>query len=773
VAADLVRFEDFELDLRSYQVRRSGDTLRLERIPMEVLFLLVERRGQLVTREEIIEKLWGKNVFLDTDNAINTAIRKIRQVLKDDPEQPRFIQTVTGRGYRFIGQISEAVVPPAQAPAQEQPAPTGIGKRWKLIVPATVAVLALSVGGYFYLHRAPKLTDKDTIVLADFNNTTGDSVFDGTLRRGLAVQLEQSPFLSLISDERIQQVLRLMGKPADARLTPEIAREICERTASAAVLDGSIASLGSQYVLGLRAEDCRTGDVLADEQVQVARKEEVLNALGQIATRFRSRVGESLTTVKKYDIPLAEATTPSLEALKAYSEGWQVSFSSGSAAALPFFKRAIEIDPNFASAYAALGRMYGDIGESVLSAVNTSRAYQLRDRASDQERFFISLTYDLQVTGNLEKAQQTCELWMQTYPRAWLPHALLAGGVYPSIGKREESVEEAKIALGIDPDFSIGYSLLADSYLALERTAEAERTLQRASERKLDIPDFYVQRYVIAFLKDDKTGMEREAALAREKPGVDDWMSNAEAFVSAYSGHLKEARKMSERAVDLARKAERRDTEALYEADAAMREALFGNTLAARQRAGAAVELSKSRDVEYGAAFALALAGDSSRSQGLTEDLARRFPEDTIVRFTYVPTIRALVALKHSQPSKAIELLQTTISYEGGTPIEGGSEFFLGAGTLYPAYVRGLAYLATRQGAEAAAEFQKILDHRGIVICDPIGALAHLQLGRAYALLVDKSKANSVYQDFLTLWKDADPDIPILKQAKAEYANLN
>src|SRR5208282_2291346 len=359
---------------------------------------------------------------------------------------------------RFIGQISEAVVPPAQAPAQEQPAPTGIGKRWKLIVPATVAVLALSVGGYFYLHRAPKLTDKDTIVLADFNNTTGDSVFDGTLRRGLAVQLEQSPFLSLISDERIQQVLRLMGKPADARLTPEIAREICERTASAAVLDGSIASLGSQYVLGLRAEDCRTGDVLADEQVQVARKEEVLNALGQIATRFRSRVGESLTTVTKYDIPLAEATTPSLEALKAYSEGWQVSFSSGSAAALPFFKRAIEIDPNFASAYAALGRMYGYIGESVLSAVNTTRAYQLRDRASDQERFFISLTYDLQVTGNLEKAQQTCELWMQTYPRAWLPHALLAGGVYPSIGKREESVEEAKIALGIDPDFSIGYS---------------------------------------------------------------------------------------------------------------------------------------------------------------------------------------------------------------------------------------------------------------------------------------------------------------------------
>ena len=783
MAADPVRFEDFELDLRAYQLRRSGRTLKLERIPMEVLFLLVERRGQLVTREEIVEKLWGKNVFLDTDNAINTAIRKVRQVLKDDSEQPRFVQTVTGRGYRFIGQISEVVVPPAKWPAQEQPpsssspkaaaAPTGIGMRWKLIAPAIVAVLALSVGGYFYLHRTPKLTDKDTIVLADFNNTTGDSVFDGTLRQGLAVQLEQSPFLSLISEERTQQVLRLMGKPADARLTPEIAREICQRTASAAVLDGSIASLGSQYVLGLHAEDCRTGDVLAEEQVQAARKEDVLNALGQIASKFRTRVGESLTTVKKYDVPLAEATTPSLEALKAFSAGWQVVSSTGSAAAVPLFSRAIEIDPNFASAYAALGRMYGDIGESVLSAQNTNKAYQLRDHASDQERFFISLTYELQVTGDLEKAQQICDLWVRAYPRASMPHGLLAGGIYPSIGKREASVEEAKIALGIDPDFAIAYSLLAGSYLALERTAEAEKSLQRASERKLDIPDFYVQRYVIAFLKDDKTGMEREAALPRENPGVDDWMSNAEAFVSAYSGHLKEARKMSQRAADLARKAERRDTEALYEADAAMREALFGNALAARQRAGDAVELSKSRDVEYGAAVALALSGDSSRSQGLTEDLSRRFPEDTIVRFTYVPTIRALVALNHSQPSKAIELLQTAIPYEAGTPIEGGSEFLLGAGSLYPAYVRGLAYLASHHGAEAAGEFQKILDHRGIVLSDPIGALAHLQLARAYVLSGEKTKAKSAYQDFLTLWKDADPDIPILKQAQAEYANLN
>ncbi len=769
--------EGLELNLRTYQLRRAGRVLKLEPTPMELLLFLVQHRGELVTRDQIVERIWGKDVFLDTDNSINGAIRKIRQVLKDDPEQPRFVETVSGRGYRFIAPVREPEAQEQQDRSPDLPAATmprgktGTRQEKRLAV-AAVAVLALAALAYFYLRGAPKLTDKDTIVLADFSNTTGDSVFDGTLRQGLAVQLEQSPFLSLISEERIQQVLRLMGKPADARLTPEIAREICERTASAAVLDGSIASLGSQYVLGLRAQDCRTGDVLAEEQVQAAKKEDVLIALGQMASKFRTRVGESLTTVKKYDVPLAEATTSSLEALKAYSAGWQVVSSTGSAAAVPFFSRAIEIDPDFASAYAALGRMYGDIGESVLSAQNTDKAYQLRDHASDQERFFISLTYELQVTGDLEKAQQICDLWVRAYPRASLPHGLLAGGVYPSLGKRQESVEEAKIAIGIDPDFSIGYSLLAGSYLALERTAEAEKTLQRASERKLDIPDFYVQRYVIAFLKDDEPGMEREAALSREKPGVDDWMSNAEAFVSAYSGHLEEARKMSRRAADLARKAERRDTEALYEADAAMREALFGNALAARQRAGHAVELSKGRDVEYGSAIALALSGDASRSQGLTEDLSRRFPEDTIVRFTYVPTIRALVASNHSQPSKAIELLQTATSYEGGTPIEGGSEFLLGTGNLYPAYVRGLAYLASNQGAEAAAEFQKILDHRGIVISDPIGALAHLQLGRSYALSGDKAKAKSAYQDFLTLWKDADPDIPILKQAKAEYMKL-
>jgi eukaryotic-like serine/threonine-protein kinase len=647
-------------------------------------------------------------------------------------------------------------------------ATTEIAKRWKLMVPAVAAVLTLIVAGYFYFHRTPKLTDKDTIVLADFVNTTGDTVFDGTLRQGLAVQLEQSPFLSLVSEERIQKTLGLMGQPPDARLTPELAKEICERTASAAVLDGSIASLGSQYVLGLRAKNCVSGDVLDEEQVQAARKEDVLNALSQIASKFRTRVGESLTTVEKHDTPLAEATTPSLEAWKAYSAAQKVNFSTGAAAAVPLVKRAVEIDPNFAMAHAFLGLLYSDMGESVLSRESTSKAYELRDRASDRERFFITAMYDRQVTGNLEKELQTLELWAQTYPRDDA-HGLLAGFGSVGSGKYEQSIEEAKIALGLNPDHTYAYVNLASSYLYLDRLREAEDTLQRASERKIEIPELLLLRYYTAFLKGDKAGMEREAARANGEPGAEDWMSHSEALVLARSGQLQLARRVSRRAVDSAQQAGQRERAAIYEAGAAVWEAFFGNASAARRSATAALELSTGRDVEYGAAFALALAADTSRSEALANDLGRRFPEDTSVQFSYLPTLRALFALSHGKPSDAIEVLQVAVPYELA---QTGIGFFGFFGNLYPAYVRGEAYLAAHQGAEAAAEFQKILDHRGIVLSDPIGALAHLQLGRAYAMQGDTAKAKAAYQDFLVLWKDADPDIPILKQAKAEYARL-
>ena len=641
-------------------------------------------------------------------------------------------------------------------------------KYWKAIVPAGVAVLALLAAGYFYLHRTPKLTDKDTIVLADFTNKTGDPVFDDTLRQGLSVQLEQSPFLSMISDQQIQKTLRLMGRPADAPLTPELGREICERTSSAAVLDGSIASLGSQYVLALRAKNCRTGDVLDEEQVQAARKEDVLNALTQIASKFRTRVGESLSTVEKHNTPLAEATTPSLDALKAYSAAVSLHTSTGGLSDLQLFQRAIEIDPKFAMAYSYLGHSYGEIGESDLSADNTRKAYQLRDRASDREKFFIAASYDFRVTGNLEKAQQTYESWAQTYPREKEPHAFLST-VYEVFGKYEKALEEAQKAIALDPDFAIPYSNLALDYIHFDRLGEAENTLRRAAERKLRFPDLLVLPYDIAFLRGDQAGMKQAAAFGQGQSDVEAVISDKEAFVSAYSGHLQQAREMSRRAAERTRQAAQRETAALFVTPAALWEAFFGNAPEAKRTAMAALELSQDREVEYGAAFALALAGDSSQAQTFADDLEKRFGEDTSVRFSYLPALRAVLALDHGDSAKAIEELQVAVPYDLAMTRSSIHGFY---GALYPVYVRGEAYLAAHQGAQAAAEFQKILDHRGIVISDPIGALARLQLGRAYALSGDKARAKTAYEDFLTLWNDADRDIPILKQAQTEYARI-
>jgi eukaryotic-like serine/threonine-protein kinase len=655
-----------------------------------------------------------------------------------------------------------------------------IAKPWRAALLAGVAGVALSIAGYFYLHRTPRLTDKDTIVLADFANSTGDRLFDGTLRQGLVVQLEQSPFLSLISEDRIHHVLRLMGQPSDAQLTPALAREICERTGSTAVLDGSIASLGSQYVLGLRAMNCHSGEILAEEQAQAARKEDVLNSLSQIASKFRARVGESLATVQKHDTPLEEATTSSIEALKVYSTARKAKYLPvGYASTVPLLKHAIEIDPNFAMAYAFLARTYGDIGESVLSAESARKAYELRDHASDRERFFIDVTYHRQVTGNLEKAREALESWAQTYPRDRDAHGLLSGFTFQGAGKYQQAIEEGKKAIAIDPDFAPGYNNIAFANLYLDRPVEAENPIKQAAQRQLEIPDYIMLRYYIAFLKGDRAGMEREAALAQGNPGAQDWMAHAEALTLARSGQLQRAREMSRRAVDLAEQTGQRERAAMFATAAAVREAFFANSDAARRKAREGLELSSGRDVQYGVAFALALAGDSGQAQALANELESRFPEDTCVRFNYLPTLRALFALNRGEPARALELLQTNVPYELAVP---GIDYYFFFGGLYPVYVRGQAYLAEDAGAEAAAEFQKMLDNPGIVVSDPVGAIAHLGLARAYASQarnsqgaqsdVARTKALAAYQDFLTLWKDADPDIPIYGQAKAEYAKL-
>ncbi|HUS07395.1 MAG TPA: protein kinase [Bryobacteraceae bacterium] len=620
----------------------------------------------------------------------------------------------------------------------------------------------------------PKLTARDTIVLADFDNKTGDPEFEDTLRQGLAVELQQSPYLALISDRTVQQTLTLMAQPKDARLTPEIAQQVCERTGSAAVLAGSIARVGSHYVLGLRAKDCNAGNILDQQQIVATRREEVLNALSAMSRKFRTRAGESLATVEKHSMPLSEATTPSFEALKAYSTATKSSLSSGSyEQSIPLLRRAIEIDPNFAMAYAHLGFNYGR-KDSALSAEYVTKAWRLRDRVSDRERFYIDFVYERDVTGNLEKAYKTLELWSQTYPRrgALLSNAqdLLGGISTQGTGRFERTMEAALDGIATLPDSPYPYTNLTLAQFYTDRFPAAENTIQRATARKVQMPQLLMLQYNLAALKGDREQMDRIAGSARGNRADGRWIVHAEALALARSGRLRAARQSSGRAVDLARQEREPEVAATYIAARAVWEALCGNSAEARTAAMAALELSTSRDVEYAAGLALALPGSSARSEALSGDLVKRFPEDTFVKFTYAPVLRALASQAKGKFADSVERLEITRSYE--LAVNGLNFPYLILGGLHSAYVRGGALTAEGRYAEAVAEFQKILDHRGIVGLDPIGALAHLQLGRAFALSGDKAKAKAAYEAFLALWKHADPDISILKSAKAEYGRL-
>jgi serine/threonine protein kinase len=638
-----------------------------------------------------------------------------------------------------------------------------------------VVLMLSGMTGWLLLHRgsAPRLTlrDKDTIVLADFENKTGDPVFDDTLRQGLAVELQQSPFLELITDQQVQKTLALMAQPKNARLTAEVAREVCERTGSAAVLEGSITSLGSQYVLGLRASDCNSGKVLDQEQTQAASRENVLNTLGQIARTFRTRVGESLATIEKHSAPLWEAKTSSLEAVKAYSTAMKVTLTSGNGAAIPYFQRTVEIDPNFAMAYAHLGLNYTSTGQWALAHENATKAWQLRERASDRERFFIDFNYYREVTGNLEKAFQTLEQWTQIYPRRGAdpnPLGLISGISSQGTGRWETVIEAGKKQQVARPDAVFPYSNLIHGYFFLDRFDDARKVLQEASARKLQSPELLVYAYNIAFLKGEKEQMDRIAALAKGKREAEHRVANSEALVLAHSGQLQRADELSIRAVNLAKQEGASEPAATYLAAKALWQALFGLT-DARKTAASALTVSKGRDAEYAAALALGFAGDFARAEALAADLEKRFSEDTFVRFTYVPVLRAVVALGRGRPMDSLEQLQTTRPYDLAA---NGLDFNLYLGGLHSAYVRGEAFTAAHRYAEAANEFRRILAARGIVGADPIGALAHLQLGRVLALSGDKIKARESYKAFLTLCKDADPGLPILKDARAEFARL-
>ncbi len=638
-------------------------------------------------------------------------------------------------------------------------------RRWNILVPAAVVVAALVAGGLFWRSRREQaLTEKDTIVLADFANTTGDTVFDGTLKQALAADLGQSPFLNVLSDIKVTSTLRLMGRSPTDRITEEVARQICLRTGSKALLGGSIASIGSHFAIGLKAMNCQTGDALGTAEVEADSREKVLQALGEAATALRGKLGETLASVQKFDKPLQQATTSSLEALQAYSEGKRLQYTNGDAASLPFYKRAVEMDPNFAGAYAVLATRYSNLGQASLAIQNYKKAYELRDRVSEREQYYISATYYSSVTGEIEKSNQEYELWIQNYPHDDIPYANL-GNNLQILGQWEKAVAEAREDLRLEPNDVIAFSNLGECYLALNRLDEAKETFRQARTRKLDDPFLRLFMYYLAFLQEDVAGMQEQVASLSGKPGAEDVLLSAESDSEAYGGRLRKAREFSEKAVESAKRNDARETAAIWQVNAALREAEFGNSAEARKLAAAAGTLAPGRDVQLLSAMVSSRVGDASQAAKVVDKLSEKFPVSTILQYYWLPTIRAEIELSRGNLAKAIKILQATSPYEMGTTQ-------LNIATMYPVYVRGQGYLAAHQGKEAAAEFQKIIDHRGVVLNFPLGALAHLGLGRAYAQSGDTAKARSAYQDFLALWKDADADIPILKEAKSEYAKL-
>ena len=637
---------------------------------------------------------------------------------------------------------------------------------WQAVASALLVAAIVAGGLYWRSHRPTILTEHDTVVLADFNNTTGDAVFDDTLKQAISAQLGQSPFLNILSDARTRATLRLMAKPASTKLTPEVARELCQRAEGKVYIAGSIASLGTQYVIGLDAINCKTGDFLAQEQVTAENKEHVLEALGGAATALRKKLGESLSSVDKFDAPLDQVTTPSLEALKALSVGRKILQEKGPEAAIPSFQRAVELDPNFAAAYSALGISYSNLREPGLASENLQKAYDLRDKVSEREKFRISANYYLLVTGELEKAIQTYEIWAQTYPRNNEPYGNL-GVDYTYLGQYELAVNASLEDLRLFPGSAAAFTNLVGLYTALNRPADAKAKYQEAIAHKVNNPLLHGNRYGVAFYEGDVAEMDRQVEGQKNKPGEDVLLSFA-SDTDAFYGRLASAREKTQRAVEAARRGDATETAAEWQMNSALREAEFGNTIRAGQEIASALATAGTQDVQTLAALALARTGDATQARRLADDLARRFPLNTIINRYWLPTIDASIEIGRNNPAKALERLRTATDYELGTP---APQFEVG-GPLYPAYVRGQAYLSLRQGAEAVSEFQKFLDHRGIALNSPLGALARLQLGRAYVLTGDKTKARHAYLEFLELWEDANPDIPILKQAKLEYAKL-
>ncbi len=748
----------------------------LNRTPVAPVRLNPEVPSKL---EDIISKALEKDRNLRYQHA--SEMRTDLQRLKRDRESRRTAVAVEAEP---VSASSVSAASPATTPLAGKAAAVSVATakthavRWPILAGVAAVAVVLGVGAWLYFARkAQALTEKDTIVLADFVNSTGDAVFDDALKTALSVSLNQSPFLNVLSDNKVAATLKLMAHPRDTKLTPDVARELCQRAGSKAYLAGTIGSLGSQYVLGLKAVNCRSGDTLAEEQVTAASKEKVLDTLGHAASKLRGELGESLATVQKLDVPLEQATTSSLEALQAYSLGVKAGNEKGPAAALPYNQRAIELDPNFAVGYLAVGSDYRNLAEVGRASEYYTKAFQLREHASERERLGIAASYYVFVTGELDKAGQTYQESIESYPKRTGGYVGLSL-VYGAQGQYEKAAEITKQALRIAPDQMYLYENLANFALTLQRFDETRQIVRDAQSRKMDDNTFHDVLYILAFIGADSAAMAEQQQWYAGKPEYEGEGLALASDTEAYGGHLGKARELTKRAVGSAIRADSKENGAFWQANSALQQAAYGNATEARQSAAEALKLAPaSQGVEVESALAFAMAGDSARAESLAQDLGKRYPLDTQVRSLWLPAIQAQVALNKKNPASALDSLQAASGIELGQ-----IGFVANISCLYPVYVRGEAYLAAGQGDAAASEFQKILDHSGIVWNCWTGALARLGVARANALQAKTSqgadadaarvRALAAYKDFLTLWKDADPGIPILKEAKAEYAKL-
>jgi DNA-binding winged helix-turn-helix (wHTH) protein/tetratricopeptide (TPR) repeat protein len=796
-----VRFGAFELNLNTRELRSEDDTVVLQEQPYKVLLLLIERGGEIVTRDDIRRTLWPDDRSVSFESRINAAVKNLRSALNDSGNEPIYIQTLRNQGYRLmvaaqhigmaIPQTEPALAPtgteaagvrlrPGPQPVPERPTeserkpslqdrwvsptPTQAGLPWGTLIPVLLVAVLSAGAAYYRWHRAKPLTDKDTILLSDFANRTGDPVFDDTLKQGLAVQLDQSPFLQQVSDAKVTATLRFMGRPVSDHLSPETTREVCVRVGGTAMVTGSIDAMGSQYVIGLKGLNCSTGEVLGETQEQAAGKENVLQALDAAAVALRRKLGESLNSVRKYATPVEEATTPSLEALKAYSLARKEKFAHGDSASLAFYNRAIELDPNFAVAYQGRSAAYRNLNELDRARTDERRAYDLRLGVSDRERFSIEAAYYLIWTGELEKAAQTYVLWRQSYPRDYVPCTNL-GFIYVSLGNLDKALDQAREALQMQPNDGGSYSNLGGEYQNLNRLDEAEAVYQQAMERKVEGPYLLVNLYALAFLKGDTLTMAKSAMDAAGRPGVEDLLLAAKADTDAWHGKFKNAHGLTQQAMDSALRNEAKETAAAYQALAALREVAAGDRTPGVADARGAIKLGPSRDVRAMAALAMAEAGDATDAAKLEAELNRDFPLDTLVQRYWLPSIRAALALGRKDPTAALEELTKASNLDFSEPA--GVTVY-----LVPPYLRGRAYLMLRDGTAARAEFQKFIDHYGMVGNFPWGALSRLGIARAYVAEGNPTEAKAAYREFLELWNNADPDVPVYKEAKIEFLGL-